>query len=180
VKLEPKQKEKAFVAHASEWIQLKAERQKFCEEIEVFRKDHMNSEKKGLPEYFRKRKENQQRRRKEKHALIFNNQEALEKIFGKAIYQKGWPVGRKEIKLALGIDPDDDEDDLQREAYAGVMKMMEKNRSMSKKRAASKSKVRLDAIAKEVPESHPSKRYHQDRPVSKSKGKSSRGRSNRK
>ena len=78
----------------------------------------MNPERRPLPEYFRKRKDNQKRRRKEKHELIESNKETLAQIFGKAIYQKGWPVSRKDIKLALGIDPDKDEDDMQEEAFA--------------------------------------------------------------
>ena len=50
--------------------------------------------------------------------MIESNKETLAQIFGKAIYQKGWPVSRKDIKLALGIDPDKDEDDMQEEAFA--------------------------------------------------------------
>jgi len=61
-----------------------------------------------LPEYFRKRKENQKRRRQERWDLINDNKETLVKIFGDVVNQPGWPVGRKDIKRALGIDPDND------------------------------------------------------------------------
>ena len=69
----PKQREKVFVVHQPEWIQLKAERSKFREEIEEYRKNYMKPESKPLPEYFRKRRDNQKRRRKEKQDLIASN-----------------------------------------------------------------------------------------------------------
>jgi len=35
--------------------------------------------------------------------MIKCNRKALEEIFGDAIYRRGWPISRKEIKLALGL-----------------------------------------------------------------------------
>ena len=61
-----------------------------------------------MPEYFRKKKENQKRRRQEKHELIKKHKKELEKIFGDAVFQSGWPISRKEIKLALGIYEEDE------------------------------------------------------------------------
>ena len=57
-----------------------------------------------MPLYFQKKKANQKRRRQEKHELIKKNKKALRSIFGNAIFRKGWPVSRKEIRMALGIE----------------------------------------------------------------------------
>lgn len=67
----------------------------------------------NIPDYFKKKKASQKRRRKEKHELIKANRSQLVSIFGDAIFQRGWPVSRKEIKLALGITEEEPEIDLQ-------------------------------------------------------------------
>ena len=59
------------------------------------------------PLYFKKKKANQKRRRQIKHELIKKNRKALVQIYGDAIFQRGWPVGIKEIKAALGIEEKD-------------------------------------------------------------------------
>ena len=61
---------------------------------------------KTIPEYFRKKKDSQKRRRQEKHELIKKNRKELVKIFGNAIFERGWPISRQEIKQALGITED--------------------------------------------------------------------------
>ena len=58
---------------------------------------------KEVPAYFKKKKANQKRRRLEKHELIKKNRKALVEIFGDAVFKSGWPISRKEIKEALGI-----------------------------------------------------------------------------
>lgn len=58
---------------------------------------------KVVPDYFRKKKDSQKRRRLEKHELIKKNRKELVKIFGNAIFESGWPISRQEIKQALGI-----------------------------------------------------------------------------
>lgn len=50
-----------------------------------------------------KKKERQKKRRQEKHELIKSNRKALVDIFGDAVFKSGWPISRKEIKLALGL-----------------------------------------------------------------------------
>jgi hypothetical protein len=60
--------------------------------------------KEPIPLYFQKKKANQKRRRQEKHELIKKNKKALKEIFGNAIFRQGWPISRKEIKIALGIE----------------------------------------------------------------------------
>ena len=75
-----KVRKEVFQVRSPTEIALKAERERFREEVEKFRKKSVNSPqnaKKGMPEYFRKRKANQQRRRKEKHELIKSNRNAL-------------------------------------------------------------------------------------------------------
>ena len=78
-----------------------------------------------MPEYFRKKKDNQKRRRNERFNLIQDNKDTLVKIFGDVVTKPGWPVGRRDIKLALGINPDNDPDDNNREAVAEFMEMAE-------------------------------------------------------
>jgi hypothetical protein len=70
-----------------------------------------------LPEYFRKKKANQKRRRLEKHNLIQANKEALLALFGDVVFSKGWPISRKEIKLALGIKEEDHEKEISLEEF---------------------------------------------------------------
>lgn len=121
----------------------------------------MNPERRPLPEYFRKKKDNQKRRRLERWTLIESNKETLLEIFGKVIFSKGWPVSRRDIKLALGLNPDNDEDDENREAFGEFMEMAEKEAQDSFKR---KSKV-----AKDMPHSRPSKKVHKDVSAPKTK-----------
>ena len=35
--------------------------------------------------------------------MIKSNRKALVEIFGDAVFKSGWPISRKEIKLALGL-----------------------------------------------------------------------------
>ena len=56
-----------------------------------------------VSDYYKKKKLRQKARRKEKHELIQSNRKALVEIFGDAVFKRGWPISRKEIKLALGI-----------------------------------------------------------------------------
>ena len=113
----------------------------------------------------------------------------MEQIFGKNIYQKGWPVSRRDIKLALGVDPDNDEEDNNVEAYAEFMDMVEEDGKVS--RSKRKRKGRSREISNEegrnvrqrpksgskktqnIPKSRPSKKYHREysypRPNSRNK-----------
>jgi hypothetical protein len=81
-------------------------------------------ENKSLPEYFRKKKASQKRRRQEKHEMIKANRKALVQLFGDAVFQSRWPVSRKEINLALGIE---EEDGLKTDGLAEFYQMVERD-----------------------------------------------------
>jgi hypothetical protein len=101
-----KPKSSAFKISSPEGVVLKCARADCKASLEKWRKEKPPTIETVLdvtPEYFRKKKANQKRRRLEKHNLIKKNRRALIEIYGSAIFQRGWPVSRKEIREALGI-----------------------------------------------------------------------------
>lgn len=95
-----KTRKSAFSVHSPEEIQLKAERKKFMQEIEEYRKKVLGKQgvieqKKVVSEHYKKKKQRQKGRRKEKHELIKSNRKALVEIFGDAVFKRGWPISRK-------------------------------------------------------------------------------------
>jgi hypothetical protein len=131
-------------------VQLKAERQKFQQQIEEYRKTYVAPDSK-IPEYFKKKKAHQKERRKEKHELIKANRAKLVEIFGDAIFKRGWPVSRKEIKDALGLK----EEEHDKEAFLGeflkmVGKEPESNRPNGIKLSSGVGESRMLRVGKPI------------------------------
>ena len=101
---------KIYSPKSPEDVTLKAERMRFMQEIEVYRKKikgdkpiEKKADDKVRSGYYKRKKEKQKIRRKEKHELIKNNRKALVEVFGDAVFKRGWPISRQEIKFALGL-----------------------------------------------------------------------------
>ena len=84
-------------------------------------------------------------RRREKHELIKNNRKALVAIFGDAIFKRGWPVSRKEIKLALGLK----EEEHDKAAFLGEFLEMVK-KTTENGCSSNNSKVKMNLGPNEV------------------------------
>lgn len=102
-----------------------------------------------VPIYFQKKKASQKRRRQEKYQLIKQHKKRLVEIYGTAVFNRGWPITRKEILASLGLT------DKNQEPFEEVGTFMEMTASESNDEEIAQEQLPVSLSESDFPEISP-------------------------